>query len=81
MWLSAETLGILEDAFLKFNVIKVRADWTKSNKKIEKFLQDNEKFGIPYNIFYNKSNKNGVELSELLSTKEVLETLNNLWLK
>ena len=69
---------IVEEAFSKFDVIKIKADWTKPNKKIEKFLQNNSKFGIPYNIFYNKSNKNGVELSELLSTKEVLETLNNL---
>ena len=70
--------SLVKEAFLKFNVIKIRADWTKSNKKIENFLQDNNKFGIPYNVFYNKKNINGIELSELLSVKEVLEKLNNL---
>ena len=68
----------VEEAFSKFNVIKVKADWTKPNKKIEKFLQDNNKFGIPFNIVYDKNNINGIELSELLSANEVLETLNNL---
>ena len=70
--------SLVEEAFLKYNVIKVKADWTKPNKKIEKYLQDNKKFGIPYNIIYDKNNINGIELSELLSVKEVLEVLDNL---
>jgi len=70
--------SVVEEAFSKFNVIKVKADWTKPNKKIEKFLQDNNKFGIPLNIVYDKNNINGIELSELLSVNEVLETLNKL---
>ena len=70
--------SLVEEAFSKFNVTKVKADWTKPNKKIEKFLQDNNKFGIPFNIVYDKNNINGIELSELLSANEVLETLNNL---
>ena len=69
---------MVKEAFLRFDVIKIRADWTKPNKKIENFLQDNNKFGIPYNIFYSKNNIRGIELSELLSVKEVLEKLNNL---
>ena len=56
----------------------MRADWTKSNKKIEEFLQGNKKFGIPYNVVYNKNNVKGIELSELLSVKEVLKILDNL---
>jgi suppressor for copper-sensitivity B len=70
--------SLVKEVFLKFKVIKVRADWTKPNKKIENYLQNNKKFGIPYNVIYNKKNINGIDLSELLSVKEVLETLNNL---
>jgi len=70
--------SLVKEAFLKYNVIKVRADWTKSNKKIEEFLQGNKKFGIPYNVVYNKNNVKGIELSELLSVKEVLKILDNL---
>ena len=67
----------VKKAFIKNNVIKVKADWTKPNKKIQEFLQDNKKFGIPFNIIYDKKNPNGIELSELLSFKEVLEIIDN----
>ena len=69
---------LVKEAFLKYNVIKIKADWTKPNKKIEAFLQENKKFGIPYNVIYDKNNINGIELSELLSINEMLQTLNNL---
>ena len=69
---------LVKEAFLKFNVIKVKADWTRPNEKIEKFLQINNKFGIPYNVIYDKNNLSGVELSELLSVNDVLEALNKL---
>ena len=70
--------SLVKEAFLKYNVIKIKADWTKPNKKIETFLQENKKFGIPYNVIYDKNNINGIELSELLSINEILQTLNNL---
>jgi len=70
--------SLVKNEFLKHKVIKVRADWTKPNKKIEKFLQNNKKFGIPYNVIYDKNNIGGIELSELLSSNEIIEILNNL---
>ena len=70
--------ALVKETFLNLNVIKVKADWTKKNKKIEQFLEDNKKFGIPYNVIYDKNNIQGIELSELLSVKEVLSILNNL---
>jgi len=70
--------SIVKNAFSNFKVIKVKADWTKQNKKIEKFLQNNNKFGIPYNVIYDKNNKDGIELSELLSVNELLEILEKL---
>ena len=70
--------SLVQEAFLKYDVIKVKADWTKPNKKIEKYLQDNKKFGIPYNVIYDKNNINGIELSELLSVKELIKVLDNL---
>ena len=71
----------VKKAFIKNKVIKIKADWTKPNKKIQKFLQNNKKFGIPFNIFYDKNNINGIELSELLSVNEILEILDNLKVK
>ena len=68
----------VQEKFIQLNVIKIKADWTKPDKNIQKFLEDNKKFGIPFNIIYDKNNSNGIQLSELLSVNEVLDILNNL---
>ena len=69
--------NIVKEAFKKYKVIKVKADWTKPNKKIENFLFENKKFGIPFNIIYNKNNVDGISFSEILSSKEILKTLES----
>ena len=69
---------LIKEVFEKYNVIKIRGDWTKPNITIEKFLQEHKKFGIPFNIIYNKENPEGIILSELLSEKKILEVLNKL---
>ena len=69
--------SIIKNEFKKLNIIKVRADWTKPNDKIEKYLQSHNKFGIPMNIIYSKNNKNGIILSEILILNNLLETLRN----
>ena len=69
---------LVKEAFEKLNIIKVKADWTKPNENIQKYLQKNNKFGIPFNIIYDRNNPNGIEFSELLSLKEMLSTLENI---
>ena len=68
----------IKEIFTKFNVIKVQGDWTKPNSKIQKFLQDYNKFGIPFNIMYNKNNLDGVILPELLSKTDLIQKLHDL---
>ena len=68
----------IKEVFEQYNVIKIRGDWTKPNTIIEKFLQRHKKFGIPFNIIYNKENPKGIVLSELLSESEIVEVLNKL---
>ncbi|SVA17966.1 uncharacterized protein METZ01_LOCUS70820 [marine metagenome] len=68
----------IKKVFEQYNVIKIRGDWTKPNTIIEKFLQRHKKFGIPFNIIYNKENPKGIVLSELLSENEIVEVLNKL---
>jgi len=67
--------SIIQEAFEKNNIIKLRGDWTKPNKTIEKFLQKHNRFGIPLNVMYSKSYPSGIILSELLTTKEILDTI------
>ena len=59
-------------------IVKIKGDWTKPNKKIEQFLQKYNRFGIPFNIIYSKSYPDGIIFSELLSTSELIETINKI---
>ena len=70
--------SIIQKTFKKNNIIKLRGDWTKPNKKIENFLHKHSKFGIPLNVMYNNSYPEGIVLSELLTTKEILEIINKM---
>tara|TARA_B100000575_G_scaffold161784_1_gene129258 strand:+ start:36 stop:713 length:678 start_codon:yes stop_codon:yes gene_type:complete len=60
------------------NIILIKADWTKPNKKISNFLSKNNKFGIPFNIFYSKKFPQGIILSEILTVKDIKETLSKI---
>jgi len=71
----------IKEAFSKFQVIKVKGDWTKPDPIIQKFLKENNKFGIPFNVIYNKNNTKGIILSELLSVNEIINVLDKLKLK
>ena len=76
-------LNILNDksileVFKKNKVIKIRGDWTKPDKKIETFLNSKNKFGIPYNAFFSKTNPEGIVLSEILTKGEIIEIINIL---
>ena len=68
----------IKDLFSQYNVIKLRGDWTKPNKVIEVFLQDNKKFGIPFNVIYDTKNSKEIILSELLAEKEIIKIIEEL---
>ncbi len=69
---------IIKEIFTKNNVIKIQGDWTKPNEKIEYFLQQHNKFGIPLNVMYSKSHPEGVVLSELLTINEIEKILDKI---
>jgi suppressor for copper-sensitivity B len=69
---------ITKEIFTKNNVIKIQGDWTKPNEKIEYFLQQHKKFGIPLNVMYSKSHPEGVVLSELLTINEIEKVLEKI---
>ncbi len=64
--------------FNENNIIKIRADWTISNNKIDVFLNKHNKFGIPFNAFFSDNYPRGIILSELLSEKEILDTIKKI---
>ena len=63
-------------SFENNKVVKVRGDWTKPNKKIEKFIQSFNRFGIPFNVIYISSPPYEHVFSELLSKEEILDYIN-----
>ena len=69
---------IIRKIFNKNNVIKVRGDWTKPNTQIEKYLIKYNRFGIPFNVVYSKFYPKGIVLSELLTKKEIIDTLEKI---
>ena len=66
---------LVQNAFIENNVIKVRGDWTKPNKQIEHYLNDFNRFGIPFNVIYDKNYPNGIVFSELLTTSEIINAI------
>ena len=72
---------LIKNIFEKNNIIQVRGDWTKPDKKIEKYLNKFNRFGIPFNVMYSENYPKGVILSELLTTDEIIKTIDKLkWL-
>ena len=67
-----------KEMFSKNNVIKIQGNWTKPNEKIEYFLQQHNKFGIPLNVMYSKLYPEGVVLSELLTINEIEKVLEKI---
>ena len=56
----------------------VRADWTKPDKQIDSFLKSFNKFGIPFNAFFSPKYPHGLVMSELLTEKEIKQSIEML---
>ena len=52
------------------------ADWTRPDDAITRFLETNNRYGIPFNAVYGPSAPEGIILSEILSTQGVLAALH-----
>ncbi len=57
------------------NVIAMQADWTRPDDAIARFLEDNGRFGIPFNIVYGPSAPEGIALPEILTTTAILDAM------
>ena len=63
----------------KDNDIKlIRADWTKPDKNIDTFLKKFNKFGIPFNAFFSPTFPEGIIMSEILTEKEIIQSLEKI---
>ncbi len=56
---------------LSSDVVPMRADWTRPDDEIAKFMRAHGRFGIPFNIVFGPAAPDGIALSEILSTSIV----------
>ena len=56
-------------------VVAMRADWTRPDEAISRYLASFGRYGVPFNVVYGPGAPEGLPLSELLSVRAVLEGL------
>ncbi|RAU23309.1 disulfide bond formation protein DsbD [Paramagnetospirillum kuznetsovii] len=56
--------------------VAMKADWTKPDETISRYLASFGRYGIPFNAVYGPAAPDGLALSELLSESEVLAALD-----
>lgn len=57
-------------------VVAMQADWTRPNPEILAYLQENGRFGIPFNIVYGPRAPQGIILPEILTSQAVIDAMN-----
>lgn len=58
------------------NVVAMKADWTRPNEEISRYLASFGRYGIPFNAVYGPGAPHGIALPELLTTDAVLRALD-----
>lgn len=67
--------GEVADRLARPQLVAMRADWTRPDAGIARFLADHGRYGIPFNIVYGPGAPDGVALPELLTESTVMEAL------
>ena len=68
----------IQELLNKYEVIQVQGDWTLPDKNIEKFLNNYNRFGIPFNILYSYNKPEGIIMPELLTKNSIKEALKRI---
>ena len=64
-------------ALLDESVTTMRADWTRPDESISRYLASFDRYGIPFNAVYGPAAPNGLVLPEVLTPSVVLDALEN----
>ncbi len=65
-------IGAVRDRLGSDNVVAMKADWTRPDPRITRFLADFGRYGIPFNVVYGPGAPEGVPLPEILTEGKVL---------
>ena len=63
------------EALAADGVIAMRADWTRPDEEISRYLAAFDRYGIPFNAVYGPGAPEGIVLPELLNAEVVMEAL------
>ena len=59
------------------NVVLMQADWTQPSDVISRYLEDNGRYGIPFNVVYGPGAPEGIILPEILRPGIILDALED----
>jgi len=76
----ANKIGVLlqdpvYSALQQQNVVAMKGDWTVRSDSVTAYLQSFERYGVPFNIVYGPAAPNGIELSTILNSEDVLDAI------
>jgi len=58
------------------SVVPMKADWTRPNDEISRYLASFGRYGIPFNVVYGPAAPDGIALPEILSSEAVLQAFD-----
>ncbi len=57
------------------NMVTMKGDWTVRSEKVTDYLQNNGRFGVPFNIVYGPKAPNGIPLPVILTDDAVMNAI------
>ncbi|MCE2593868.1 thioredoxin family protein [Motilimonas cestriensis] len=64
------------DALQQPNIYLMKGDWTKPAPHISDYLQQNGRYGVPFNIVYGPNAPEGIALPVILNSEDVISAIN-----
>ncbi len=76
----ANKIGVLlqdpvYSALTEGDVVPMEGDWTVPSDSVTSYLQDHNRFGVPFNMVYGKGAPEGIELPVILTSDAVMEAI------
>ena len=67
--------GTVSSRLAEDDVLALRADWTRPDDDIRRYLNANGRYGIPFNAVYGPGAPDGIVLSEVLTSDAVIDAI------
>jgi suppressor for copper-sensitivity B len=69
-------VGASAERLRRPGVVPMKADWTKPDETIARYLASFGRYGIPFNVVYGPAAPDGILLPELLNESAVVDAFN-----